>query len=71
MSATLDQARKAKKSFTAQFGTLPELNGVGIANLDGGYGVAVRLKSDPSQQLPTEIDGVPLDIQVIGTISAL
>lgn len=69
--ASYEDAKAAKAEFRKRFENLPELRGVGIAVLNGGYGVAVRLSSPASQQLPAEISGVPVDIKIVGTIVAL
>ena len=67
----LETAKAAKEKFMEQFEDLKELSGVGIANLDGGYGVAVRLSAEASRPIPAEIDGVPIDVRVIGKIGPL
>jgi hypothetical protein len=66
--ATIEQARAAKEKVAAMLGSLPELRGIGIALLEGGFGVKVNLCSAPAQDLPKEIDCVPIIVEVIGEI---
>jgi hypothetical protein len=69
-AATLDEARAAKaKALTAYKGNASVV-GVGITRIDGGYGVKVNLDSAPATDtdLPRLIDGVPIRVEVVGTI---
>ena len=66
---SLDQARAAKASAAAAFGRLAEVAGVGITRVGDGYGVKVNLSRPPDTTgLPTEIDGVPIQVEIIGPI---
>lgn len=67
--ATLEQARAAKNRLAEMLACVPELRGVGIAVLDGGFGVKVNLASETAFAIPNEIDGVPVLIAVIGGIT--
>jgi hypothetical protein len=68
----LDRARAAKLKIAALVDGLPELRGLGIAMLDGGFGVQVNLSSlPPGCAIPAEIDGVPVIVEIIGAITAL
>ena len=71
--ATIEAAREAKKKFSEQFdeSNLPELKGLGIASLEGGFGVKVNLESATTQELPSEIDGVPVIVNIVGKITPL
>lgn len=68
--ATLDEARAAKPKARAAFGRHAPVVGVGITRIDGGYGVKVNLSSAPARgaSLPDLIDGVPIRVEVVGTI---
>lgn len=67
MGYTLEQARaakeKAKRLFTSNVG-------VGITRLDDGYAVKVNLRNPVSgdESIPTSIDGVPVQFEVVGEI---
>ena len=71
MSApTVDQARAAKKRAMDVFKRLAPVVGIGITRIDGGYGVKVNLRDRPKAKvaLPQTIDGVPVRVEVVGTI---
>lgn len=67
MGYTLEQARaakeKAKRLFTSNVG-------VGITRLDDGYAIKVNLRNPISTEetIPTSIDGVPVQVEVVGEI---
>jgi hypothetical protein len=67
MGCTLEQARaakeKAKRLFTASVG-------VGITRLDEGYAVKVNLRNPLASEetIPKFIDGVPVQVEIVGEI---
>jgi hypothetical protein len=67
---TLDDARTAKTKAVAAFGDDPSVVGVGITRIGEGYGVKLNLEAPPAAdtKLPKDIDGVPIRVEVIGTI---
>ena len=67
---TVDEARAAKKRAMDVFKGLVPVVGVGITKIDGGYGVKVNLRDKPKAKitLPETIDGVPVRVEVVGTI---
>jgi hypothetical protein len=70
-AATLEQARAAKKKLRERLAGHPDLRGIGIATLMGGYGVKVNLLSPPQPGIvPDDVDGVPVIIDVVGVIGA-
>lgn len=66
--ATLERARAAKETLRERLASLSELRGIGIAVLDGGYGVKVNLLRQPETPIPQEIDGVPIVIDIVGRV---
>lgn len=58
----------AKGKLTEMLACLPELRGVGIAMLDGGFGLKVNLETETTVPIPSEIDGVPVVVEVVGGI---
>lgn len=50
---------------------LPELSALGIAILDGGFGLKVNLIRRTDRSISTEIEGVPVIIEVIGKVAPL
>ncbi|WP_157368951.1 hypothetical protein [Zavarzinella formosa] len=65
---TLEQARAAKPLAAMAFAPLATVVGLGITRIGTGYGIKVNLQSQPSGKttLPTEIDGVPVQVEVTG-----
>jgi hypothetical protein len=66
----LEQARAAKGRALELFGTLATVVGVGLTRVDSGYGVKVNLESAPpaGTQLPNAVDGVPVQVEVVGRL---
>jgi hypothetical protein len=69
---SLDKAQAAKRTALRQFEKLGKVTGVGITRVKGEYAVKVNLSEaiDPGVELPTEIDGVPVCVEVTGAIRA-
>ena len=67
---TLDEARAAKAKAIAVLSKNRSVVGVGITRTDQGYAVKVNLSEPPTPDthLPETIDGVPIEIEVVGTI---
>jgi hypothetical protein len=67
---TLDEARAAKARALEVFRRLAPVAGVGITTIDGGYGVRVNLREPPAPgvELPEQINGVPVQVRVVGAI---
>ncbi len=68
---TLEQARAAKQKAAIVFRDIVGDVAVGITSLGGdAYGLKVNLTSPPDEgvTLPTEVDGVPVQIDVVGKI---
>jgi hypothetical protein len=72
-ASTWDEARAAKPKALAEFDRKAHVVGVGITRIDGGYGIKVNLGAPPAPdtELPSSIDGVPIRIEVVGTIRKL
>lgn len=69
--ATLERAREVRPRVAALLADLPEVVGVGVTFLDDGFAVKVNFRRMPeSCEIPTEVDGVPLVVEVVGTIRA-
>ena len=71
--ATLESARAAKPAVQKVFAALGEVVGVGITRVGDGYGVKVNLRAAPAAgvELPAEVDGVPVRVEVVGAIRKL
>ena len=68
----LDKAQAAKRSALRRFQKLGKVTGVGITRVKGKYALKVNLSEpvEPGTKVPTEIDGVPVRVEVTGTIRA-
>lgn len=69
-SCTLEEARAAKRKAVAQLAGVAELNGIGITRIGKGYGLKINLTRAVARVLPEEVDGVPVRVEVVGTIRA-
>jgi len=67
---SLERAQAAKKAALQRFKKLASLTGVGITRVDGGYAVKLNLSEpiEPGVKFPADINGVPLRVEVTGTI---
>ena len=67
----LQRAREAKDRLVPRLREHPDVNGVGLARAGDGWVVKVNLvREAPDLDLPAEIDGVPVSIEVVGRIRA-
>lgn len=69
---SLDRAQAAKRAALRCFEKLGKVTGVGITRIEGQYAIKVNLSEpiEPGTELPTDIDGVPVRVEVTGTIRA-
>jgi hypothetical protein len=67
---SLQRAQAAKKAALQRFRKLATLTGVGITRVGGGYAVKLNLSEpvEPGMKFPADINGVPLRVEVTGTI---
>lgn len=67
---TLDEARAAKTAALQQFQRLGEVVGVGITRVHDDYAVKINLSQPVGSdvELPTHVNGVPVRVEVTGTI---
>jgi hypothetical protein len=69
-AATLAEAREAKQKLFRQIASRRDVNGVGIARDGRGYAIKVNLSEEPhGRELPTEVDGVPVRVELVGAIT--
>ena len=67
-TCTLERARAAKSRALEVFRSLVLVAGVGITRIEKGYGLKVNLERQPKVPLPTDVDGVPVRVEVVGRI---
>ena len=66
---SLDEARSAKEKIKHILEKFDTVVGVGITRNDDGYGLKVNLRADAeSGSIPQTIDGVPVEVEVVGAI---
>lgn len=67
---TIEQARAAKVAARRHFETLGTVVGVGVTRIEGDYAVKINLSEPLAEgtELPAEIDGVPVRVEIVGTI---
>jgi hypothetical protein len=70
VSVPLDRARRAKEALARSVGARDEVNGVGITRSGDGYGVRVNVRDDAPDDLdlPSEVEGVPVEVVRVGPI---
>jgi hypothetical protein len=72
VGAALEAARRAQKKVRRIVAEAPAYCGIGITFVGDGYGVKVNFRETPSGiEVPAEIDGVPIVIDVVGRIEPL
>lgn len=67
--ATLEAARSAKDEAARQLADKADVVGIGLTKTKrGGYAVKVNVRKAPAEAMPESVQGVPLLIEVVGTI---
>lgn len=71
VSADLQRARAIRDQLTERLRDQPVVNGIGIARRPDGWAVKVNLvRPAPQLRLPSQIDGVEIQTEVVGPIIA-
>lgn len=67
---TLERAQAAKSVALRRFKDVAHVVGVGITRVGGEYAVKINLSEpvDPDVELPTEIDGVAVRVELTGPV---
>ncbi len=68
MSADLERARAAKARLAEQLRGEETVVGIGLQRRGDGFGVKVDLR-EAGLELPAEVDGVPVAVDVVGRIT--
>lgn len=69
-AATLAQADRARCKLRKRLSRVTGIQGIGIAVLEDGYGVKVNVRDHTPSEVPDDVDGVPVIVDVVGAISA-
>jgi len=64
------QARRAKDAVRRLLAAAGAGGAVGLTRRGDGYAVQVSLRQAPAVELPSEVDGVPLELRLVGEVSA-
>lgn len=69
-SLGLEAARAAKPRAKELFGKFGVVNGAGLTRVGNRYAVKVNFETEPraDAELPREVSGVPVVVQVVGRI---
>ena len=72
-TSTLEDARVVKSKALRVFGKQASVVGVGITEIDGGYGLKVNLREAPGPgvALPDTVDGIPVRVEIVGSLHKL
>lgn len=70
-ACTLAKARATKRRAHSTFAALADVVGVGITRRGEGYALKVNLRSAPASgvTLPEDVNGVPVHVEVVGTLT--
>lgn len=70
--AALDAAERAQKLLAGRLAGMSGLRAIGIAVLEGGFGVKVYFTETPPEgSVPDDVDGVPVIVDIAGSIRPL
>lgn len=69
--ASRDAARAAKSVLASRLSGDTRVNGIGITRQEASYAVKVNvLAEDDAPEVPAEVDGVPVQVVVVGRVTA-
>lgn len=75
MTPTLDRIHEAKRRHQARWMALDDVVAVGVGRLaDDRNGIVVSVRADTDQvreAVPDSVEGVPVEIRVVGDVRAL
>jgi hypothetical protein len=68
----IERARAAKTQLLEKLSALPQLGGIGLVRIGDGFGVKVNLSEplESDENVPQEIEGVPVVIDIVGRVTA-
>ena len=66
---SLDKVRAAKAGLRQHLGKSVDVVGIGVTGREGRYALKVNVRQMPKgRTLPSEINGVPVKFEVVGTV---
>jgi hypothetical protein len=67
VSVSFDHARAAQRHLALILSDWPQVNGIGITRKGDGFGLKLNLtEGSPRAEVPAEVDGVPVQVEVVG-----
>ena len=70
--ATLEAAERAQATLAEKLAGMRGVSATGIAVLDGGFGIKVYFIETPAAgSVPDDVDGVPVIVDIAGSIRPL
>lgn len=71
MAVSLEEARAAKSKVREMIADQPVVSGVGLVRVGPGWMIKVNVVREASEfDVPQEVDGVPVRVEVVGRIAA-
>ena len=67
----LDSARRVKRLVIERFASAQWWRGAGLAPVDRGWAVRLDVARPVEEPLPDEVDGVPVEVHVVGDVTPL
>ena len=75
MSQEIEKARQVKQKHEKEWLKIPDITAIGIGKTSSGkIGIVISFKTEAAKtghQIPADIDGVPIEVNVSGEIRAL
>ena len=70
MAITIERARAAKAAAKKELAHVPGVSGFGLTKVGADYALKLNLSEalPPGVKVPQSIDGVPVRVEVVGTI---
>lgn len=69
--ADLQQARAAKAHLRTTLARTRGVRGIGLSRREDGYALRVNLERTTADgEIPHQVDGVPVEIKVVGALAA-
>ena len=65
---SLEQARAAKAEALDVFARIGEVLGIGITKMGPDYVLKVNLRGAPKKAPPSKVRGVPVQVELVGTV---
>jgi hypothetical protein len=68
MGVSIQRARTAKESLAKTLVDAKGLVGLGITRIGSDYAVKVNFSTEPQEEIPSSVAGVPVQVEIVGKI---